>query len=590
MPLELHRTPPPAPPGPDVFLPFTDIAISMSGGGFRSAAYGLGCLAYLQRRKYNGLTLLERVKFIVAASGGAMTGILFSAYNHMGIPFKTTYDHLRNNIFSGDKILREAARIVRDDDAWKNDPTKNRNTINAFAKAYQNLAFDDLTFDVYTHNEKRTLEQVCFNASELENGRAFRFETDGWDTTNEILGNRYLRVKDNNSAAVKKLRLGDIMAASSCFPAGFEPMVFPDDFAENEEHQAQLQAEMEIAKNYDWETYIPFTGSVALMDGGITDNQGIEGLKLANDRRLAAHGRGYDLNLICDVANYFMDPFEPLKEERSWWSGITLMTIINAHKYAYVIFGISLVMILTNVLTDVAWIMATVSAIMFALFLFVRYVFLRKPISVAASTGDAKPRIKESMWDLPVSLFLDFFLQNPLSKTEMMLKVRIRSALRVAMEIYLLQIRRINYDSLYTNPEWAYKTKAVSIYELSKSNENVLQRQFERKKFDAAKTKLLTPSAAVMNVAETARQMGTTLWFPDMDKSSEINVRDALIACGQFTMCYNLLEYILQIEEYYPEVLHDAGFQQLKKEILDDWATFQKSPEFMIEDFDKVVE
>ena len=167
----------------------------------------------------------------------------------------------------------------------------------------------------------------------------------------------------------------------------------------------------------------------------------------------------------------------------------------------------------------------------------------------------------------------------------MMLKVRIRSALRVAMEIYLLQIRRINYDSLYTNPEWAYKTKAVSIYELSKSNENVLQRQFERKKFPADITALLTPSAAVMNVAETARQMGTTLWFPDMDTSSEINVRDSLIACGQFTMCYNLLEYILQIEGKFPEVLNDPGIQQLKKEILEDWKMFQKEPGFMISDY-----
>ena len=589
MPLQLHRSPPAAPPGPDVFMPFMDIAVSMSGGGFRSAAYGLGCLSYLQRRKYEGIPLLERVKFIIAASGGAMTGILFSAHNHLGIPFSKTYDQLRNNIFAGDKILREAARIVRDDSAWKDNPTKNRNTINAFAKAYQKLAFDGLTFDVYTQNKKRTLEQVCFNASELENGRAFRFETDGWDTTEEILGNRYLRVRDNNLPAVKKQRLGDIMAASSCFPAGFEPMVFPDDFAYDEEHKKQLQAEMEAARNYDWESYIPFNGSVALMDGGITDNQGIEGLKLANDRRLKAHGRGYDLNLICDVANYFMDPFEPLKEEKSWWSGLKLATIINAHKYAYVIFGVSVVMILTNILPDLAWILATVSAIMFALFLFGRYALLRKPDSVAANTQNEIPRAKESMWDLPVSLFIDFFLQNPLSKTEMMLKVRIRSALRVAMEIYLLQIRRINYDSLYTNPEWAYKTKAVSIYELSKSNENVLQRQFERKKFDAERIKLLTPSTPIMNVAETARQMGTTLWFPKMDKSSETNVRDSLIACGQFNMCYNLLEYILQIEEYYPTVLHDAGWQLLKKEILEDWARFQLEPEFMVEDFDSLV-
>jgi len=583
MPIELNRTEPLAQPKPDVLMPFTDIAVSMSGGGFRSAAYSLGCLSYLNRCKYEDKSLLQRVKFIIAASGGAMTGILFSAHNHQGIPFEKTYNHLRNNIFAGDKILREAARIVRDDSEWKNDPTKNRNTINAFAKAYQNLAFEGLTFDVYTHNESRTLEEVCFNASELENGRAFRFQTDGRDTTDEILGNRYLRVKDNNSLAVKKLRMGDIMAASSCFPAGFEPMVFPDDFAEDEEHKNQLQSEMESALNYDWEVYVPFKGPVALMDGGITDNQGVEGLKLANDRRRAAHGRGYDLNLICDVANYFMDPFEPITEQKTWWSGIKLATIINSHRYAAVLLGFSLIMIFANVFTGFAWVLATVSAIMFALFLFARYELLKKPAPVVNKDGS---RAEESLWDLPVSLFMDFFLQNPISKTEMMLKVRIRSALRVAMEIYLLQIRRINYDSLYTNPEWAYKTKAVSVYELSKSNENVLQRQFARKKFSNALIQLLTPSSAIMTVAETARKMGTTLWFPDMDKSSETNVRDALIACGQFTMCYNLLEYILQIETNFPELLNDPGIQLLKKDILTDWEKFQTSPEFMVGEFD----
>ena len=587
MGIEINRTPPLTEPKPDLFKPFSTIALSLSGGGFRSAAYGLGCLSYLQRRKFEDVPLLERVKFIVAASGGAMTGILFAADNHLGIPFSKTYNRLRNDVFAGDKILREAARIVRDDEAWKDNPTRNRNTINAFAKAYQAQAFEGLTFDVFSDSSKRTLEEVCFNASELENGRAFRFETDGREETKEILGNRYLRVENNNSAAVKKIKLGDIMAASSCFPAGFEPMVFPDDFAENEEHRAQLTNEMQAAKNYDWTDYGPFAGSVALMDGGITDNQGVEGLTLANDRRRDAIGRGYDLNLICDVANYFMDPFEPLSEQKSWWTNITLTTIINAHKYASVIFVFSVIMLVAHIWTGLAWIMATVSAIMFGLFLFARYELMHKPDPVTDKNG--KVIVQESMWDLPVSLFMDFFLQNPLSKTEMMLKVRIRSALRVAMEIYLLQIRRINYDSLYTNPEWAYKTKAVSIYELSKSNENVLQRQFERKKLTKEITQLLTPSATVMQVAETARQMGTTLWFPDMETAKEINVRDSLIACGQFTMCYNLLEYILQIEERFPEVYQDAAIQQLKNEIINDWQMFQKSPGFMIDDFNKPV-
>jgi predicted acylesterase/phospholipase RssA len=338
MAISLIRTPVPELSQNDEFFPFEELAITLSGGGFRASAYSLGCLSYLHSLKYNGKTLLSRVKFIAGASGGAMTGLLFSTHNHMGIPFEETYRQLRDEILDGDKILKEAARIISDDELWKNYPTKNRNTINAFALAYQKIAFENRSFNVYWDSTQATIEEVCFNASELENGRAFRFQTDGDKDTSEIMGNNYLRLKDNNSAAVRKLRLGDIMAASSCFPAGFEPMVFPDDFAMDEKHQKELMAETQTAKNYDWEDYIPMNRSFALMDGGITDNQGIESLKLATERRKKLKGRGFDLVLICDVANYFMDPFEPLAETNEWWNEISIQFIINLHKYSIIVF------------------------------------------------------------------------------------------------------------------------------------------------------------------------------------------------------------------------------------------------------------
>ncbi len=63
----------------------------------------------------------------------------------------------------------------------------------------------------------------------------------------------------------------------------------------------------------------------------------------------------------------------------------------------------------------------------------------------------------------------------------------------------------------------------------------------------------------------------------------ENNVRDALIATGQFTMCYNLIEYIYQIEDKYPEVKSDSSIQQLKNQLLKDWSLFQSKPYAMLE-------
>jgi hypothetical protein len=220
---------------------------------------------------------------------------------------------------------------------------------------------------------------------------------------------------------------------------------------------------------------------------------------------------------------------------------------------------------------------------MFMLYLFARYELLND-LFATGRMGDNAKEWQYSIWHLPITSFIGFFLKGPVGRTALMLKSRIRSSLRVAMEIYLLQIRRINYDSLYTNPEWAYKTKAVSIYELSKSNENVLQRQFKRKKFGDHLVTLLTPTKAIMKVAELARKMSTTLWFSAAEMSKENNVRDALIATGQFTMCYNLIEYIYQVEDKYPEIRTDAGIQQLKSQLLKDWSLFQNNPYQMVEE------
>lgn len=49
--------------------PFDEIALAISGGGFRAATYGLGTLMYLQHLTFAGKSLLERAKFMSSASG-----------------------------------------------------------------------------------------------------------------------------------------------------------------------------------------------------------------------------------------------------------------------------------------------------------------------------------------------------------------------------------------------------------------------------------------------------------------------------------------------------------------------------------------
>jgi hypothetical protein len=573
MSLQIKRRLPPVDPESDFIVPFGDIAVSLSGGGFRASAYALGCLAYLQRRSYEGTPLLERVKFMTSASGGTLTSLLFSAYNRRGIPFKEVYDRLRTEILPEDNLLRSAADLISDDKEWEKSSPKTRNTINAFAKVFQKKVFDDMDFGVFW-NDKGTLEEVCFNTSELENGRTFRFQAARGN--GDMIGNPYLCIQQNDIRAVKKIALGDIMAASACYPAGFEPMIFPDDFVRYPNHEKDLKENTFRAVNHNWGVYQPFKKPFVLMDGGITDNQGIESLRLANKKRREANRRGFDLVLICDVANYFLDPFEPLREEVSWWSKVTMYNIISVHKYAPLIFLAGMAMIFTNTMVGLGWVLATISSIMFSIFVLGTYMISKSQQPVAGM----------NMFYVPAGVFMNYFLKSPISRTGLMLKVRWRSTMRVGMDIYDLHLRRVNYETLYNDPEWFGKTKSVSIYELSKSNENVFERQLSRKEFDEEAKQLLRPSESMKAIADYARAMGTTLWFSKEDMTNEKNILDALIATGQFTMCYNLLEYIIQLERDHDEVRKDTAIQQLKQELLNDWQRFQNEPRFMVTNFE----
>src|SRR5205085_9470196 len=65
---------------------------------------------------------------------------------------------------------------------------------------------------------------------------------------------------------------------------------------------------------------------------------------------------------------------------------------------------------------------------------------------------------------------------------------------------------------------------------------------------DADVQSLLLDGCLELNaVAEDARTMGTTLWYDHTD-AAEKRMRK-VVACGQFTTCAKLLEYVLDLEQ-----------------------------------------
>ena len=78
-----------------------------------------------------------------------------------------------------------------------------------------------------------------------------------------------------------------------------------------------------------------------------------------------------------------------------------------------------------------------------------------------------------------------------------------------------------------------------------------------------------------------AAAMGTTLWFTEKDMQK--GIPQALMAAGQYTMCYNLLDYIEKIEKSTVN-LNDSHQLILacKPQLLESWRRFQEDPQWLL--------
>ncbi len=220
--------------------PFGDIALSFSGGGFRAAAYGLGSLSYLHHAQIlepgeAETSLLSHVRFISSASGGSFASLTYAAYLYAGRPFAEGYHALRDFML-GELLVKQVVALLSDETVWQRHPTKQRNLINAFAIAYDEF-FGEATPDPATlarfcnPGVLKHLREVCVNSTELTNGLSFRFQNPDGVSRRGLVGNFSLYLRPQELDTIGRIKLGDILAASSCFPLGFEPMLFPDDFA-----------------------------------------------------------------------------------------------------------------------------------------------------------------------------------------------------------------------------------------------------------------------------------------------------------------------------------------------------------------------
>ena len=97
------------------------------------------------------------------------------------------------------------------------------------------------------------------------------------NVTDEYIGNRKIHIPVD---VAKEIRLADIIAASSCFPFGFEPINFPDDFIYDE--AVKLKDKSLLPHRVADGEKIEYP--IGLMDGGVDDNQGVDSIITSEER------------------------------------------------------------------------------------------------------------------------------------------------------------------------------------------------------------------------------------------------------------------------------------------------------------------
>lgn len=552
--------------------PLEKIALSCSGGGYRAASFHLGTMSYLHRLHYKGKPLLENVKMLSTVSGGTITGIVYTLQRQQGKTFDEIYDFLMEKLRTLD-LVKLGIEKLDPGAAWTNTH-KRKNLINAFAGLYDEHFTAGATFadleEMHCH-----LEAVAFNSTEFNNAVDFRFRNRGTG----IFGNYYMRISHDQA---REVRLSDAMAASTCFPGGFEPILWPHDFL----YPGAVNLEETLGQQ-------PPTG---IMDGGIYDNQGID--TILRYKRGAAY---FDCIIISDVSSPYMNPYLPAPEKPT--HGIDRITLRQFYRrtrdidrlinwfipcLCLFLCGLPFAWHYSNTIgTGISLTLSTVLLILWSIKRILLHKLMRLPARFRQYLRSKNPQ-------------MDFYLEKlsgldlgelSIHRIRPLFMDRINSLLTLLLNVFLKVVRRLNYNLVYNDDRWDYRRMSNLIHTLTRRDyESPGRRPGEEQTPGAPAQSMfrgdydLDIGPHIETVAEAASGFGTTLWFTPEDKLG--GTLDKLVATGQFTMCYNMITYLetLICNPAFTSLPADTqtALSDLYDQCRADWPSFKTHPLFLV--------
>ncbi len=514
-------------------LDFGNIALSLSGGGYRAAAFHLGTLDILHR-----VGLLEQTTMLSTVSGGTITGAAYASALARGESFDAFFARLSRFLIETNLPELWLGELARQ---RKESPGKSPSLIVAAANAYDRGIFEGERF-AFLLERPTHLKEIVFNATELRSGLGFRFQK---SASGGIAGNGNYRLPRQ---LLHEIRLADAVAASSCFPGGFEPLLFPNDFewptASNWQASLTRLEATERAR-----AAATFVTPLALVDGGVYDNQGIEALLLADERVRRQTGAGAIGTLIISDTDNIQPGRSLIGELKSYSSGsLTLGGLATiARSVQLLLVGISAVLSASALGAlfsgrsggwEVLVFIAAVAAV---------------ALSAAYAWANGKahqlgPYLLETLaLDVPAD-FWNRAARLTIGETANLVNSR-ALAISALGPTFLKRTRSLIYKKVYG--ERAYLGRRISnlIYEFQPEAKAEAEADTQTLPVDGAPgpapTAALKPTEQMQQLSQQATATPTTLWFDSSTAAAQV---DLLVACGQFTTCYNLLRFIADAE------------------------------------------
>jgi predicted acylesterase/phospholipase RssA len=490
--------------------PFGNIALCLSGGGYRASTFALGTMDMLDE-----LGLLKDVKLFSTVSGGSFTGVCYAAWLSEG----KTYGEFYTDFY---RFLKETNCIDLALEDLYNTPSPSGSDdislIRAAAHVYNDKLFKGRTFrslidEVGTGN--RFLELI-FNSTEFRLGDSFRFRASRDPNVNA--GNGAFNVAKDIASEVL---LADIVAASSCFPGAFEPLRFPEDFVwETGLKDIRERLIQNIGERPSgFEDKDGNCISLPLMDGGIYDNQGISNAVMADT------GRVFDLFFITDTSprDEDMMPYPKpdtadgwLKIDMLFWAAAALFTfaLVSAGMLIYYLYFA----VYTARLSWLQIVFQFISPI--ALFLILAgilgwiYDLFRKNKVVEVSGAKFK------LWDIVKRMTMPDFIN--------MVKARFTSFGAMTSDVFMKRIRSLEFKNVMDDARLREQVNFNLIYDLNPSTPPDIWKLAPD----------LVPTNELKKISADAEAVPTTLWF------NHETDQKTLIVCGQCTAVYSLLKFL----------------------------------------------